>query len=222
MKVKCEASQTRRGKRLASCQDFLRFGCNLSFNTRQCLQEYPYAWLPLSKRYRDGAKGRLACQGNLFPKCRKAIAKSLSRPPLLLLSPPRSSPSQCLNASANFTQASLLLKKGGKAVKQEARSSGAEAEVEDPHDFSTLEAGIKKAVDKLQEDLSKLRTGGRFNPELLESVRVQLKKDNKSTIRLGDLAQVVPKGGRIVVVLVGEANVGGELHRDMRLASMNV
>lgn len=101
----------------------------------------------------------------------------------------------------------MFRKKGGKAAKQEARSSGAEEEVEDPHDFSTLETGIKKTLDKLQEDLSKLRTGGRFNPELLESVRVQLNKDHKATIRLGDLAQVVPKGGRTVTVLVGEADV---------------
>lgn len=79
--------------------------------------------------------------------------------------------------------------------------------MEDPYDFSTLETGIKKALSKLQDDLSKLRTGGRFNPKLLESVRVQLKKDSKSSFRLGDLAQVIPKGGKSITVLVGEADV---------------
>jgi ribosome recycling factor len=122
-------------------------------------------------------------------------------------------PSACFNAPRYFSQTSLLLKKGGKAAKQAARLSGAEVEVEDPHDFSTLEMGIKKALNKLQEDLSKLRTGGRFNPEFLESVRVQLKKEDKLTIRLGDLAQVVPKGGRSIVVLAGEADVSGELNQ---------
>ena len=130
--------------------------------------------------------------------------------PSLLLSHRRSLPAQCLNASRKFSQTPLLLKKGAKAAKQEARASGTVGEAEDPHDFSTLDAGIKKELDRLQEELSKLRTGGRFNPELLEGVRVQLKKENKSTIRLGELAQVVPKGGKSVVVLVGEADVSSK------------
>jgi len=62
-------------------------------------------------------------------------------------------------------------------------------------------------LEKLTADLGKLRTGGRFNPEILESVRVHLVKDEKGTERLGDLAQVLPKGGRTVMVLVGEKDV---------------
>jgi ribosome recycling factor len=135
----------------------------------------------------------------------------------LLLSYRRALPSQCLSASRNFSQTPLVLKKGGKAAKQEARSSGTEEQAEDPHDFSPLEAGIQKALERLQEELSKLRTGGRFNPELLESIRVQLKKDNKLTIRLGDLAQVVPKGGKSVVVLVGEADVSWMFSRSLMI-----
>ena len=84
--------------------------------------------------------------------------------------------------------------------------------MEDPFDFSTLESGIKKSLEKLKTDLSKLQTGGRFNPELLESVRVQLSKDSKATERLGDLAQVLPKGGRSLMVLVGEKDVSDALH----------
>lgn len=78
---------------------------------------------------------------------------------------------------------------------------------EDPHDFSTLEAGITKSLEKLERDLSKLRTGGRFNPELLENLKVVLRKDAKESFRLGDLAQVLPKGGRSIVLLVGEKEV---------------
>ncbi len=102
-----------------------------------------------------------------------------------------------------------MCKKGGKAAREEKISSAPDKSsvVEDPYDFSTLEAGIQKTLTKLQDDLSKLRTGGRFNPELLEGVRVHLKKENKQSIRLGDLAQVVPKGGKSIVVLVGEADV---------------
>jgi hypothetical protein len=42
---------------------------------------------------------------------------------------------------------------------------------------------------------------------VLENVRVHLVKDSKASERLGDLAQVLPKGGRSVMVLVGEKDV---------------
>lgn len=175
------------------------------FNIEQCLHEYPYAQRLLTKQYQDGIEDISAFQGRLFLEFWKAIAECLRRP--LPISNRRALSSQRLNASRNFSQTPLVLKKGGKAAKQEARSSGTEEQADNPHDFSLLETGIQKAIERLQEELSKLRTGGRFNPELLESIRVQLKKDNKLTIRLGDLAQVVPKGGKSVVVLVGEAAV---------------
>ncbi|KAG0651496.1 Ribosome-recycling [Hyphodiscus hymeniophilus] len=107
-----------------------------------------------------------------------------------------------------FSQTPLLLKKKGRVEreKEEEASEKSSAAVEDPFDFSTLEAGIEKSLEKLRNDLSKLRTGGRFNPEVLENLRVQLSKDSKATERLGDLAQVLPKGGRTLMVLVGETN----------------
>lgn len=118
-------------------------------------------------------------------------------------------PSQRVPTSRTFVNTTILLKKGGKAAKQAERSSAAEEKPEDdPHDFSTLEAGIDKVLDKLQNDLSKLRTGGRFNPELLEGLKVKVGKDSNNTVvQLGALAQVVPKGGRSIAVLVGEADV---------------
>jgi ribosome recycling factor len=70
-----------------------------------------------------------------------------------------------------------------------------------------LSIGIDKTLEKLNADLSKLRTGGKFNPELLEDVRVHLIKGDKKSIRLGELAQVLPKGGRSLMVLVGEKDV---------------
>ena len=77
----------------------------------------------------------------------------------------------------------------------------------DPFDFSELEAGIQRALERLKDELSKLRAGGRFNPDIVEALRVSLTKGSKETVRLGDLAQVVPRGGRTVVVLVGEKDV---------------
>ncbi|KAJ5352282.1 Heat shock protein 70 family [Penicillium brevicompactum] len=75
---------------------------------------------------------------------------------------------------------------------------------EDPFDLSQLHNGISTAVARLKDDLSKLRAGGRFNTAVLEGLRVHLSKDSKDTIKLGDLAQVVPKGGRMVTLLAAE------------------
>lgn len=117
-------------------------------------------------------------------------------------------PSKPLDLRRFFSHSPLRLKKKGKAdrEKQEAASEGV-GEAEDPFDFSTLHDGIEKSLEKLKNDLSRLRTGGRFNPEILENVRVHLNKDNKASERLGDLAQVLPKGGRSIMLLVGEKEV---------------
>ncbi|MCJ1405324.1 hypothetical protein MMC11_008551 [Xylographa trunciseda] len=77
---------------------------------------------------------------------------------------------------------------------------------DDPYDLSALEAGIDRALERLNDDLSKLKPGGRFNPDVLEALRVNLVKGSKETVKLADLAQVIPKGGRTVMVLVGEAD----------------
>jgi ribosome recycling factor len=99
------------------------------------------------------------------------------------------------------------LKKGGKAAREEKpASSSKSAASDDPYDFSTLEADIASAIDRLKNDLSKLRAGGRFNPEVLENLRVQPDKKNPQTVKLNDLAQVIPKG-RTVQILVGEQDV---------------
>ena len=77
----------------------------------------------------------------------------------------------------------------------------------DPFDFSQLHSGISDAIARLKEDLQKLRSGGRFNPEAIEQLRVNLVKGSNKTVRLGEVAQVVPKGGRSVTIIVGEEDV---------------
>ena len=115
-----------------------------------------------------------------------------------------------LSTRRPFSSTPLLLKKGGKAARDESKSQAASqkdaAPTDDPSDFSALEADIAAAVERLKDDLSKLRAGGRFNPELLENLRVQPDKSNTAKVRLSDVAQVVPKG-RTVQVLVGEKDV---------------
>lgn len=118
-----------------------------------------------------------------------------------------------IDQSHSFSTTSITQKKGAKLEKERARaaassdSSGSTPAIDDPADFSTLKTSIETTLTNLKNDLSKLRTGGRFNPELLENVRVQLSKDSKKMIKLGELAQVVPKGGRSINILVGEKDV---------------
>ena len=81
-----------------------------------------------------------------------------------------------------------------------------DAPADDPFDFSVLEADISAVIERLKNDLSKLRAGGRFNPEVLEVLRVQPDKASNQTVKLSDVAQVIPKG-RIVHIMVGEQDV---------------
>ncbi|KGO65719.1 Ribosome recycling factor [Penicillium italicum] len=109
-----------------------------------------------------------------------------------------------------FANSAALYKKKDKTKKASASASSSEpvetssAPSEDPFDLSHLHNGISTAIVRLKDDLSKLRAGGRFNTAILETLRVQLSKDSKDSVRLGDLAQVVPKGGRMVTLLVAE------------------
>lgn len=105
-----------------------------------------------------------------------------------------------------------MSKKGGKASRDERNASDkTQAASDDPFDFSGLESDIANAIERLKSDLSKLRAGGRFNPEVLENLRVQPDKNNKQTVKLSDLAQVIPKG-RTVQIIVGEKDVSDQ-HR---------
>ena len=110
-----------------------------------------------------------------------------------------------------FSTTPSLLKKKGRAEREAEESlpsSKTPAIDSDPFDFTTLTTGLTKNLEKLKSDLAKLRTGGRFNPEVLENLRVALAKDGGGAKeRLGDLAQVLPKGGRSLSVLVGEKDV---------------
>jgi len=105
-----------------------------------------------------------------------------------------------------FSTSRCLLKKGGKASRDEKPASAKAGTSEDPFDFADLDGDIAQAIERLKTDLSKLRTGGRFNPEVVENLRVQPEKGNNQTTKLSDLAQIIPKG-RQVQILVGEKDV---------------
>lgn len=107
-----------------------------------------------------------------------------------------------------FVSSPALYKKKDKAKQTTPQPDrDVNAKSEDPFDLSQLESGISTAVSRLKDDLSKLRAGGRFNTTSLETLKVSLSKDSHDNVRLGDLAQIVPKGGRMVTILVAEEEV---------------
>lgn len=128
-----------------------------------------------------------------------------------------------------FSTSPCLGKKGGKAAREAAREAARieeqqdddddgdpgqildEPPSEDPYDLTALTADVDKALADVKNSLSKLTGGGRFNHEVLENLKVELDKNSKQRARLSDVAQVVPRG-RTVQILVGEKEVSLSLH----------
>lgn len=129
-------------------------------------------------------------------------------------------PAQIIIQRHPFSHSAALSKKKDKNKRSDdvdsSSSSGsgagsAQSGAADPFDFSELHGGITDAMTRLKEDLQKLRSGGRFNPEVIEQLRVNLVKGSNETVRLVEVAQVVPKGGRAVAIIVGEEDVSFSL-----------
>lgn len=131
------------------------------------------------------------------------------------------------DAVCYFSTTSAYLKKGASKAKKitptsstnhipdNKAQSNRDREI-DPYDFSDLEAKIKHQVDWLRESLQKLRSGGRLSPETIEGLQVDIKHGLGGEVgqgkkvekaRLGDLAMVVPRGGRLIGVIVNEEAV---------------
>ncbi|KAF2449539.1 ribosome recycling factor [Karstenula rhodostoma CBS 690.94] len=128
---------------------------------------------------------------------------------------PRTPTTPC--PARTFTASPSVQKKAGKANKANARTdssppvskAGTSTATDEAHDLSILESEILRAMEQLTHKLSQLRSGGRLNPEVVEGLKVQLGTagkdgDGKETLRLGDIAQVVPRG-RMLNVICGEA-----------------
>ena len=118
--------------------------------------------------------------------------------------------SSILPFSSAFTTSSKILKGGKRNSKHNIETAAAKVSAlshADPHDLSDLESRLTKILSRLKDDLTELRPGGRFNPKVIEDLRVLLVKGSRDTERLGDFAQVVPKGGRSIIIYVGEEAV---------------
>ncbi|EAQ92827.1 hypothetical protein CHGG_01062 [Chaetomium globosum CBS 148.51] len=85
-----------------------------------------------------------------------------------------------------------------------AGSAGADAEGPNPFDFADLQTAFDRAEKHFSEDLKKLRSGGRFNAEVIGAIPVQTDKKNPQTFPLRELATVAPLGGRRWSILAFE------------------
>ncbi|KAK5079825.1 ribosome-recycling factor [Exophiala xenobiotica] len=88
----------------------------------------------------------------------------------------------------------------------------------DPYDQSELESGIASAIARLKDALTKTRDAGRVTPNMLEALPVELnikhpdqskpkgkaETPHHERAKLGDIASVVPKGGRMLQVFAAE------------------
>lgn len=79
------------------------------------------------------------------------------------------------------------------------------ANPEDPLDFADVSSRLRRHDEHFREALKKMRTGGRFNPDVVGALRVQ--PDRKAagvTYPLREVAQIVPRGGRAISLIAHE------------------
>ncbi|KAI1408957.1 ribosome recycling factor [Hypoxylon sp. FL1857] len=75
---------------------------------------------------------------------------------------------------------------------------------EEPLDFADVKSRNKRHDEHFREALKKLKTGGRFNPDIVGALRVQPDRKSGATYPLKEVAQIVPRGGRTISILVHE------------------
>lgn len=125
------------------------------------------------------------------------------------------------SASAKSSKKSPKISSGSAAADEhipDNKSTKNKDEDIDPYDHSDLERGISQAIARLKDALVKTKDAGRVTPAMLETLEVELnikhpdqsKAKGKSEAphhertRLGDIASVVPKGGRMLQVFAAE------------------
>lgn len=179
---------------------------------------------------------KLCCEWNLIEGfSSRQIAPIIPRPSFnsSLLNTPTTTSTSHSSTTRSFSTTPQPFKKGAPKAKNLLPNSSSTAHIPDnkaqanrdreidPYDFSDLEAKITQQLDWLKDSLQKLRSGGRLSPETIEGFHVEIKHGlggeggqgkKVEKVRLGDLAQVVRSGGRMIRVLVGEETVRWPTH----------
>ncbi|KAI1752657.1 ribosome recycling factor [Xylaria castorea] len=79
---------------------------------------------------------------------------------------------------------------------------------DEPLDFADVESRLQKHAEHFKASLRQMQMGARFDPDAVGALRVAVSKKDKAekeAYPLRELAQVVPRGGRAVSLLVHEA-----------------
>ena len=76
----------------------------------------------------------------------------------------------------------------------------------DPFDFDELQASIARTLDWMKKQIAELRNGSGRSAVAIEELRVSMARGRQETVRLAEVAQVVPRG-RVLAVMVGEKEV---------------
>lgn len=108
-----------------------------------------------------------------------------------------------------FSQTTPTLRKKRDAPSESTSSSSSspqDAAPEDALDFSSLLAAYAPIDAHFKTQLSNIAHGGRFNPDQLGSLSVPVKVDGEDmgAFPLSELAQVVPRSGRTISLLVND------------------
>ncbi|KAH8880062.1 ribosome recycling factor [Thozetella sp. PMI_491] len=82
-----------------------------------------------------------------------------------------------------------------------------QANPEDPFDLTDVEQAFDRLGRRHEEELKQMRSGGRFTPEVIGALLVRPEKGSSATYPLREVAQVAPKGGRTISILVSEARL---------------
>lgn len=77
---------------------------------------------------------------------------------------------------------------------------------EDPLNFADVESRLKREAEHFRAVFKKVHAGGRFDPDVIGALSVTVDKKAGTSYPLRELAQIVPRGGRAVSLLVHEAD----------------
>ncbi|KAI1119278.1 ribosome recycling factor [Nemania sp. NC0429] len=77
---------------------------------------------------------------------------------------------------------------------------------EEPLNFADVESRLRKEADHFKAAFKKVHAGGRFDPDVIGGLSVAVDRKAGTSYPLRELAQVVPRGGRAVSLLVHEAD----------------
>ncbi|KAI1424516.1 ribosome recycling factor [Xylaria sp. FL1777] len=150
------------------------------------------------------------------PYSTRPICQRCKRRPLLASTAPRSSPSQLycvrsLHASPALSKSKKKEEpqKRGRSTDKPADNSAADdaskhpqPSPDEPLNFADVESRLQKHAEHFRASLKKMQTGARFDPDVIGGLQVTISKKTGEAYPLRELAQVVPRGGRAVSLLV--------------------